>query len=138
MQNQKPVRLQPYAYLLTEQDEKDIACIQETDIPRTVATLLILLHRHGNKTDYITSRWMETAAYLRQPEVSMAIRYLNGSGILTQTTIDGSGHGRPEKQYFVMKSIPEYIRKKTEARIAEMNLAVTRVNRIFQSTGATA
>lgn len=137
MELQKPFRPQPYAYLLTETDQDDIATLQRAGIPRTNATILVALHRYS-KGVKVTSRWIERVADLRQPEVSIAIGHLQEAGLITATDNKKLSKGRPVKVYHVKGSISEYIRGTIASRMAELNKGAMAVNRIFQRQGVPA
>lgn len=128
---------QHYAYLLIEADIKDIETITAAGIPRTVATVLIALHKYG-KDQRVTSHWIERVADLRQPEVSIAMAELVRHGVVMVSEAKGAHKGRPVKLYRVKASIPGHIRDQVAWRVAEINKAASAVNRIFSPVGAEA
>ena len=56
-----------------------------------------------------SSRDIEMATDLRQPEVSIAMRTMRERGWITETEIKGNGKGRPQKIYALRSTIDEII-----------------------------
>ncbi len=56
-----------------------------------------------------SSRDIEMATDLRQPEVSIAMRTMRERGWITETEIKGNGKGRPQKIYALHSTINEII-----------------------------
>ena len=56
-----------------------------------------------------SSRDIEMATDLRQPEVSIAMRTMREMGWITETEIKGNGKGRPQKIYALRSTLDEII-----------------------------
>jgi predicted transcriptional regulator len=69
--------------LLTEEEEECVRLLMKIGTKRTVAQLLVYLA----KTRDATSREIERGTDLRQPKVSMAIRFLDERGWITSQEI---------------------------------------------------
>ncbi len=90
-------------------DEKDLEFVQglqSLGITRTVASLITYLQDMKERS----SRDIEMATGLRQPEVSMAMRILREMGWVTEHEIRGNGKGRPQKIYAMRSTIDEIIK----------------------------
>lgn len=124
----------PLAIVLTEQDDADIATlVSAAGIKRTTATILVALDRHADEIGTpVTSRAIERACDMRQPEVSMAMADLIRDGLIIPALERKAEHkGRPVKEYVVRGSIPQYIRGKMADRVKEVNKAAVSVGQIF-------
>jgi predicted transcriptional regulator len=75
---------------------------------------------------------------MRQPEVSIAIGELVQAGLIVVTEDKEFTKGRPIKVYHVKGNIAEYLRSSVATRMADLNKAVTAVNRIFKRPEAAA
>ena len=126
----------PPAYALLEKDLKDIADLVNAGIPRTQATVLIVLHRHA--AGAVTSRWIERVADLRQPEVSIAMAAWIEVGLVNVTEDKGPSKGRPVKLYRLMGDPAKYLRDILGTRMQELNKGVMAINRIFAAGRAEA
>ena len=98
-------------YEKTELEEKNheiIELLKELNIVRPIAlTLVCMLSIDKNE---ITSREIEQISGLRQPEVSIAMRYLNKNNwIEIRDEKKESGKGRPIKLYKLIVSLEEII-----------------------------
>lgn len=75
-----------------------------------------------------SSRDIEIATGLRQPEVSIAVRILRNSGWIAEREIKGDGKGRPQKIYALRSTIDEILKYYE----AEKNQEATRTREAFQ------
>ena len=98
-------------------DEKDwefVQGLQNLGVNRKVACVITFLKDQSEKS----TREIETATRLRQPEVSVAMRTLRERGWLTEHEIRNDGKGRPLKIYALRSTIDEimnyYETEKTE------------------------
>ena len=98
-------------------DEKDwefVQGLQNLGVNRKVASVITFLNDQSEKS----TREIETATRLRQPEVSVAMRTLRERGWLTEHEIRNDGKGRPLKIYALRSTIDEimnyYETEKTE------------------------
>ncbi len=90
-------------------DEKDLEFaqgLQSLGIKRNVASLITYLQDMSERS----SRDIEMATGLRQPEVSIAMRTLREMGWVTEHEIKGDGKGRPQKIYALQSTIEEIIK----------------------------
>jgi predicted transcriptional regulator len=97
-------------------DEKDwefINGLQGLGVNRNVAKLITYL----KEVEEVSSRDIEMAMDLRQPEISIAMRTLRSMEWLSERDVKGSGKGRPTKIYALRPTIEEII----EHFVAEKN-----------------
>jgi predicted transcriptional regulator len=90
-------------------DEKDLEFVQGLQglgLTRTVASLITYLQDMKERS----SRDIEMATGLRQPEVSMAMRTLREMGWVAEHDIKVNGKGRPQKIYALRLTIDEIIK----------------------------
>ncbi len=90
-------------------DEKDLEFaqgLQSLGINRNVASLITYLQDMNERS----SRDIEMATGLRQPEVSIAMRTLRERGWVMEYEIKGDGKGRPQKIYALQSTIDEIIK----------------------------
>ncbi len=90
-------------------DEKDLEFaqgLQSLGMNRSVASLITYLQDMKERS----SRDIEMATGLRQPEVSIAMRTLRERGWITEHEIKGDGKGRPQKIYALRSTIDEIIK----------------------------
>ena len=96
-------------------DEKDLEFVQGLEnlgMNRNVAGLITYL----KEVKEGSSRDIETATSLRQPEVSIAMRTLRQNNWVTERDVKTEGKGRPMKIYKLGVPIEEII-KQTQSRI---------------------
>ncbi|TFH52704.1 MAG: ArsR family transcriptional regulator [Methanothrix sp.] len=89
-------------------DEKDLEFVQglqNLGMKRTVACIITFLKDQNERS----SRDIEMATGLRQPEVSIAMQTLRERNWLTEHEIKSSGKGRPLKIYALRATIDEII-----------------------------
>jgi len=89
-------------------DENDLAFmdgLQSLGVNRNVASLITYLRdvKEGSSRD------IEMATGLRQPEVSIAMKTLRASGWVAEREIERNGKGRPLKIYALRSTIDEII-----------------------------
>ena len=98
-------------YEKTELEEKNheiIGLLKELNIVRPIALTLVCMSSIDRNE--ITSREIEQISGLRQPEVSIAMRYLNKNNwIEIRDEKKESGKGRPIKLYKLIVSLEEII-----------------------------
>jgi predicted transcriptional regulator len=90
-------------------DEKDLEFVhglQSLGINRNVAGLIAYLQDMNKRS----SRDIEIAMGLSQPEVSIAMRTLREMGWVLEQEIKGNGRGRPQKIYALRSTIDEIIK----------------------------
>ncbi len=108
-------------------NEKLVEALLKTRLPKTVAKTLALILTAGE----VRSVDIERATGLRQPEVSIAVKYLRNRGWVSKKDIKKEGKGRPVHIYSLAVSpseLYEIIRAEEEGKIAEIknNLRVLR------------
>lgn len=89
-----------------ENDLEFVQGLQSLGINRNVASLITYLQDMNERS----SRDIEVATGLRQPEVSIAMRTLREMGWVTEHEIKGDGKGRPQKIYALRSTIDEIIK----------------------------
>jgi len=80
-------------HLLTDKEEAFVSLLVRIGIKQTVAKTLVLFARLKTAT----SREIEYGADLRQPEVSLAVKYLEGKGWIENRESVTPTKGRPIK-----------------------------------------
>jgi predicted transcriptional regulator len=89
----------------TEKEEEFTNLLIETGTKKTIAKILVFLV----KTPEATSRKIERGTDLRQPEVSLALRYMTKQGWISNREDPSTNKGRPMKIYKLAKTINEII-----------------------------
>ncbi len=80
---------------LKEIDQEMISVLIKANIPKNVAKVLVYLASAGE----VTSMEIEHSAFLRQPEVSIAIQELRKRNWVTKRDLKKEGKGRPVHYY---------------------------------------
>lgn len=112
--------------IFTDKEEEFVNLLIEIGTKKTVAQMLVYL---ANTTD-ATSRNIERGTDLRQPEVSLAIRYLNERGWITSREIPSEKKGRPQRTYSLAVPIKEIIIAIEKEKKNEMNSQLALVRRM--------
>ena len=81
--------------IFSDEQEEFIRLLTDIGLSRTVATVLA----YFITTHEGTSREIERATDMRQPEVSIAMKYLIGHGWVKSRNESSSGKGRPFKVF---------------------------------------
>ena len=89
----------------TKEDEKLAEVLQRAGLPRNVARTLVYMKRR----DEVKSIEIEKNTDLRQPEVSIAMKYLREKGWITKRDIKKEGKGRPVHGYRLAKPFPKIV-----------------------------
>ncbi len=89
----------------TREDAKLAEVLQRAGLPRNVARTLVYMR----KRDEVKSIEIEKNTELRQPEVSIAMKYLREKGWITKRDIKKEGKGRPVHGYRLAKPFPKII-----------------------------
>jgi predicted transcriptional regulator len=100
----------------TEKEEEFANLLIKIGTKKNIAKVLVFLA----KTPEATSRAIESGTDLRQPEISLAMKYLTAQGWIISHECSGESKGRPIKIYELAKSIHEIMdcienEKKNEA-----------------------
>jgi len=96
----------------SEKEEEFANLLMDIGTKRNVAKVLVFLIN----TKEATSRAIERGIDLRQPEVSLAIKYMAGQGWVVSKEIPSEKKGRPNKKYTLaipVKDIMASIEKNT-------------------------
>lgn len=89
----------------TDKEEEFVNLLIKIGTQRNVAKVLVFLA----STKEATARAIERGTDLRQPEVSMATKYMNELGWIKSREIPSEHQGRPAKIYELAKPIDEII-----------------------------
>jgi len=87
----------------TEKEEEFANLLIKIGTRKNIARVLVFLE----KTPEATSRTIERGTDLRQPEISMAMKYLMAHGWIRSRESSGERKGRPRKIYDLAKPIQE-------------------------------
>ena len=101
----------------TEKEEEFVNLLIEIGTKRNVAKVLVFLAN----TPEATSRSIERGTDLRQPEVSIAMRYLMEQGWIKSRESKAESKGRPVKIYELAKPITEIMDGIEKAKKKEAN-----------------
>ena len=93
--------------VFTEDEEALANLLIGIGIKRNIAKVLVFL---ANSTE-ATSRDVERGTDLRQPEVSLAMRYLSNRGWLKSRNRKSESKGRPLKIFRLSRPVPEIMGK---------------------------
>jgi predicted transcriptional regulator len=99
---------------------------------RTVASVIIYLLEAKEGS----SRNIEMATGLSQPEVSIAMRTLREMGWITEREVKGNGKGRPQKIFSLRTNIDEIIRYYKEQKSREAARTVEAIQRLKELSSA--
>ena len=87
----------------TDKEEEFANLLIKIGTKKNIAKVLVFLA----KTPEATSHTIEHGTDMRQPEVSLAMRYLIDQGWIRSRESEGESKGRPMKIYTLAKSINE-------------------------------
>jgi predicted transcriptional regulator len=116
-------------------DEKDLefaGVLQSLGLSRNVASVIIYLI----EAEEGSSRNIEMATSLRQPEVSIATKTLREKGWIMERDVKGNGKGRPLKIYSMRTSIDEIIRYYKEQKNQEATTTMEAIQRLKELSSA--
>jgi predicted transcriptional regulator len=114
------------------EDKKDLEFmlgLESLGMKRTVACVITFLKDRNERS----SRDIEVATGLRQPEVSIAMRTLRERNWLTEHEIKSSGKGRPLKIYALRATIDEiinYYEAEKSRELARISEAIQRLKEL--------
>ncbi len=103
--------------VFTKEEEEFVNLLIKIGTKKTVAQTLVFLAN----TPEATSRELERGTDLRQPEVSIVIKYLDEQGWVQCRTIPSENKGRPQKCYSLTKPVKEIIAAIEKAKKTEAN-----------------
>lgn len=116
-------------------DENDLAFaegLRSLGVSRNVASLITYL----KDVNEASSRDIEMATDLRQPEVSIAMRTMRERGWITETEIKGNGKGRPQKIYALRSTIDEIIGYYEDEKSQESARTMEAIKRLKELSSA--
>jgi predicted transcriptional regulator len=110
----------------TEKEEEFANLLIEIGTKKNVAKVLVFL----TNVPEATSRAIERGTDLRQPEVSLAIKYMTEQGWITIQGIPSERKGRPNKKYTLVVPVNKIIATIEKAKKAEANNQLALVRKI--------
>jgi predicted transcriptional regulator len=110
----------------TDREEEFVNLLVSVGTRRPVAQLLVFL---ANKPK-ATSLEIEHGTDLRQPEVSVAIKYLGGQGWVTSRDIASEKKGRPMKTYSLAVPLKQIIASIEKAKKSDVENRLALVSRM--------
>ncbi len=116
-------------------DEKDlefVGILQSLGLNRNVASVIIYLIEANEGS----SRNIEMATGLSQPEVSIATRTLREMGWITERDVKGNGKGRPLKIYSLRTGIDDIIGYYKEQKNQEAAMTMEAIQRLKELSSA--
>jgi predicted transcriptional regulator len=116
-------------------DEKDLEFVQglqNLGINRNVASLIVYLQDMKERS----SRDIEMATGLRQPEVSIAMKTLREMDWISEHEAKGNGKGRPQKIYALRSTIDEIIEYYEEEKSKESARTMEAIQRLKKMSSA--
>lgn len=111
-------------FFFTEKEEEFVHLLIEIGTSKNVAKILVFLAN----TPEATSRDLERGTDMRQPEVSIAIKYLTDQGWIKNREVPSEKKGRPMKNYSLAVPVKEIIAvtEKTKKNVANNKLALVK------------
>jgi predicted transcriptional regulator len=108
---------QETVHYFTEKEEEFANLLIEIGTKKNVAQLLVFLVN----TPEATSREIERGTDLRQPEISIAMKYLGDQGWIRERDTPSESKGRPQKRYSLAVPIKEIFSAIEKEKKAEAN-----------------
>ena len=115
----------------TDKEEEFANLLTEIGTKRSVAAVLVFL---ANVTE-ATSRDIERGTDLRQPEVSIAMKYMIAQGWIASTETKGENKGRPHKVYRLAVPIAKIMNQIEREKKEEAQNQLALVKRIREYAG---
>ena len=106
-----------------------VRLMRDLGTSKNVAKAVVFL----SKTGEATSRAIETAIYLKQSEVSVAIKTMRDRGWITAKSIKKGGKGRPKQMYslnFPLRRIVKDIEAGKGIEMEEMKKKIAQLKRL--------
>jgi len=110
----------------TDREEEFVDLLVKIGTRRPVAQLLVFL---ANKTK-ATSLEIEHGTDLRQPEVSVAIKYLASKGWITSRDVASEKKGRPKKTYTLAVPLRQIIASIEKAKKSDVESQLALVGKM--------
>ena len=112
--------------IFTEKEEEFANLLIAVGTKKNVAKVLVYLLN----TNEATARAIERGTDLRQPEVSMALKYMADHGWVMSTKIPSERNGRPNNKYSLAIPKKEIIAAIEEAKKTEVNDQLSLIRKI--------
>ena len=103
--------------LFTEKEEVFVNLLIKIGTKQTIAKALVFLAN----VKVATSREIERGTDLRQPEVSLAIKYMDERGWIKSNEIPSDMKGRPVRNYALAIPVPDIMTAIEKQKKAEAN-----------------
>ena len=116
--------------VLDEKDLEFVEALRSLDVPRNVAMLITFLANVSGAT----SKDIETATRMKQPEVSIAMRTLRQNNWVEEGDINAEGKGRTMKVYMLSVTLNMIIQHYEEERNRESARAMESIQRLRELT----
>jgi predicted transcriptional regulator len=110
----------------TEKEREFVALLIDIGTRKNVAQVLVFLAN----VPKATSRDIERGTDLRQPEVSLAMRYLIGQDWIKTAERKAEGKGRPVKIYSLSKSIDKIMNSIEKEKKEQAKQQIARVQKL--------
>jgi predicted transcriptional regulator len=117
---------QENVHYFTDTEEKFTNLLIGIGIRKNVATVLVFLIN----VPEATSRAIERGVDLRQPEVSIAIKYMTGQGWIKSQDIPSERKGRPNKKYSLGIPVKKIMATLEKAKKEEVKNQLARIRKI--------
>lgn len=115
---------------LTEQDRAIVRDLGQIGIPRVAASVLMAFRGNGQDLR-VTSWWLEHVTDARQPEMSMALAWLQKEGQVKVEKQMPEGKGRPLKVFALTRPVEEFVSLKIEEYRQQAEDRVAGLRKIF-------
>lgn len=119
--------------VLDDRDLEFIEALRSLGVQRNVAALVTYL----SNAKEVSSREIEMGTGLRQPEVSIGMRFLRQNGWIEERDVKGEGKGRPMKVYTLKVSIDEIIKHFEDQKLKESAKAMESIRKLRELTSTT-
>ena len=113
-------------FFFTEREEVFVNLLIEIGTSKNVAKILVFLAN----TPEATSRDLERGTDMRQPEVSIAIKYLTDQGWIKSREVPSEKKGRPMRNYSLAVPVKEIIAVIEKTKKNEANNQLAPVNKM--------
>jgi len=123
--NSDAMRQQKVQYF-TKKEEEFANLLTETGTKKTIAKVLVFLAN----TPEATSREIERGTDLRQPEVSLAMRYLKEQGWISSRESKAESKGRPVKIYKLSRPVNKIMDNIEKEKKAEANNQLAMIQKV--------
>jgi len=113
----------------TEKEEEFAHLLTKIGIPKNIAAVLVFLANVPEST----SRAVEKGTDLRQPEISLAMKYLVDEGWVASRKYKTVGKGRPMKIYKLKRPLSEILDILEKEIRTDVSGTVTKIQKLKKS-----